>query len=212
MILCLIVCWQDNDPTERLGCRRGMSQHVVGTHGVAAAFAEAWKKTKKHQKPLLFTRVTHISFVCDFSLCFFVLCSINIPLRLSHLIADSITSSKLQACRQAVPLWCRSLYMFYVTFTCALCWGNWAVKEWAEKWHQLCWFGFFLCPFFAGINLVAAVPRLLSLCWGRCVKLILCYYFPNSPDICAISRLFEIGCNVNSGGEKTVAVQNITLK
>lgn len=78
------------------------------------------KKTKKHQKPLLFTRVTHISFVCDFSRCFFVLCSVNIPLRLSHLIADSITSSKLQACRQAVPLWCRSIYVLCDLYLCPL--------------------------------------------------------------------------------------------
>lgn len=38
--------------------------------------------------------------------------------------------------------------MFYVTFTCALCWGNLALKEWAEKWHQLCWFVFVFLSFF----------------------------------------------------------------
>lgn len=79
--------------------------------------------------------------------------------------------------------------MFNVTFTCALYWGNWVLKEWTGKQHllraasPLCWF-FFFSPFFlkARINHSAAVPCLFSCCRCHDVKLILCYYSPPPPQ------------------------------
>lgn len=116
---------------------------------------------------LLHTSPTLISFVIFLNFCvFFFFLQKEIPHRgwVTWLLIASPPLNCKPECRRS--LCAAAPCMFYVTFTGALCWGNWALNERAEKWHLLCWFVFL--SFFAGINLVASVSGLLSLCWGHC--------------------------------------------
>lgn len=149
-----------------------------------------------HTSPTLF--VILVVIFPNFCCFLFGLRLRNIPSRLSHLIADSITSSRLQTWMQPVPVCHGPMYVLCDLYLCPLL-GELSAERTSRKMAPTLLICLFVLFFFLPEE-TWSLPSLV--CWGHSVTWILCDYFPNSPDVCAISRLFKIGSDVVSWEEK----------
>lgn len=202
-------------------CRREMCQLSVNLSLGHMVLLQHLQKLKppRHSPPqikLLLSDALHRQWSCFrfyrnqiYCYFFFGLCSINIRSRLSHLIADSITSSI--AIWNAGGPWRCPIHVLCDLYLRPLL-GGLSVKQTSRGKAPTLWVVLFCFFFFgAGENLVGPVPRLLSPRWSHGVKFISCYDFLNNPEVYAISRLFKIvvwRCGFTR--VKKVAIQNIS--